>query len=48
MSGSPDQDGVAERRNQTLMDMVRSIRSNKKLPQYLWSEALKMTVYILN
>ena len=48
MSGSPDQNGVAERRNQTLMDMVRSIRSNIKLPQYLWSEAPKMTVYILN
>ena len=30
------------------MDMVRSIRSNTKLPQYLWSEALKTTMYILN
>ena len=48
MSGSSDQNGVAERRNRTLMDMVRSMRSNTKLPQYLWSEALKMAVYILN
>ena len=48
MPGSPDQNGVAERRNRTLMDMVRSMRSNTKLPQYLWSEALKMVVYILN
>ena len=31
MSGSPDQNGVAERRNRTLMDMVRSMRSNTKL-----------------
>ena len=30
------------------MDMVRSMRSNTKLPQYLWFEALKMVVYILN
>ena len=30
------------------MDMVRSMRSNTKLPQYLWSEALKTVVYILN
>ena len=30
------------------MDMIRSMRSNTKLPQYLWTEALKMTVYILN
>ena len=36
------------RRNRTLMDFVRSMRSNTKLPQYLWTEALKTTVYILN
>ena len=48
MLGSPDQNGVAARRNRTLMDMVRSMRSNKKLPQYLWSEDLKTAVYILN
>ena len=48
MSGSPDQNGVAERRNRTVMDMVRSMRSNTKLPQYLWTETLKTAVYILN
>ena len=48
MPGSPDQNSVAERRNRTLMDMVRSMRSNTKLPQYLWSKALKTAVYILN
>ena len=48
MHGSPYQNGVAERRNRTLMDMVMSVRSNTKLPQYLWSEALMTTVYILN
>ena len=31
LSGSPDQNGVAERRNQTLLDMVKSMRSNVKL-----------------
>ena len=35
MSGSPDQNGVAERRNRTLMDMVRSMRSNKKTSSIL-------------
>ncbi|RVW95033.1 Retrovirus-related Pol polyprotein from transposon TNT 1-94 [Vitis vinifera] len=30
------------------MDMVRSMRSNSKLPESLWNEALKTTVYILN
>ena len=48
MSSSPDQNGVAKRRNRSLMDMVRSMRSNTKLPQYLWTEPLRMAVYILN
>ena len=48
MSGSPDLIGVAERRNRTLMDMVRSMRSNMSLPCFLWTEALKTAVYILN
>ncbi|KAL4310044.1 hypothetical protein GQ457_01G035740 [Hibiscus cannabinus] len=48
MPGSPDQNGVAERRNRTLMDMVRSMLSGSKLPKSLWVEALKTAVYILN
>ena len=48
MNGYLDQNGVAERRNQTLMDMERSMRSNTKLPQYLWTKPLKTTMYILN
>ncbi|KAL6315561.1 hypothetical protein AAG906_000865 [Vitis piasezkii] len=48
MPGSLDQNGVAKRRNRTLMDMVRSMCSNSKLPESLWTEALKTTVYILN
>lgn len=48
MPGSPDQNGVAERRNRTLMDMVRSMLYSSKLPKSLWTEALKTAVYILN
>ena len=48
MLGSPDQNGVAEKRNRTLIDMVRSMLSSSKLPKSLWTEALKMVVYILN
>ena len=48
MPGSPDQNGVAERRNRTLVDMVRSMLSNSNLPQFLWTDALKIAVYILN
>ena len=32
MHGSSDLNSVAERRNRTLLDMVRSMRSNEKLP----------------
>ncbi|KAL5823734.1 hypothetical protein ACOSQ4_021634 [Xanthoceras sorbifolium] len=48
MPGSPDQNGVAERRNRTLLDMVRSMLSSSNLPKSLWTEALKTAVYILN
>ena len=48
MPGSPDQNGVAERRNRTLLDMVRSMLASSKLPKSLWTKALKTTVYILN
>ncbi|KAL0429751.1 UNVERIFIED_CONTAM: Retrovirus-related Pol polyprotein from transposon TNT 1-94 [Sesamum radiatum] len=48
MPGSPDQNGVAERRNQTLLDMVRRMMASSKLPKFLWIEALKTAVYILN
>ena len=48
MPGTPEQNGVSERRNQTLKDMVRSMMSRTNLPEYLWGEALKTAMYILN
>jgi hypothetical protein len=48
MPDDPQQNGVAERRNRTLMDMVRSMLSYSMLPISLWMEALKTTVHILN
>lgn len=48
MPGTPQQNGVAERRNRTLMDMVRSMLSNSSLPIFLWMHALKTAVYLLN
>ena len=37
----PQQNGVAERRNRTLMDMVHSMMSYSTVPLGLWMEALK-------
>uniref|UniRef100_A0A1J3K4I8 Retrovirus-related Pol polyprotein from transposon TNT 1-94 n=2 Tax=Noccaea caerulescens TaxID=107243 RepID=A0A1J3K4I8_NOCCA len=46
--GSPWQNGVAERRNRTYLEMVRSMMSHANLPKSLWMDALRTAVYILN
>ena len=46
--GEPQQNGVAKRRNRTLMNMVRSMMSYSMLPINLWMEALKTAIHILN
>ncbi|CAL8999519.1 unnamed protein product [Prunus brigantina] len=46
--GTPQQNGVAERRNRTLIEMIRSLMCCTKLPNFLWGEALKTANYLLN
>ena len=48
MPGTPNMNGVAERGNKTLKDMVRSMINHSTLPASLWGKALKTPVYILN
>ena len=48
MPGTPQQNGVSERRNRTLLDMVRSMLSNASLPISLWTYALKTAMYLQN
>ena len=48
MPESPSMNGVAERQNRILKDMVRSMIYYSTLPESLWIEALKTTTYILN
>lgn len=45
---TPQQNGVAERRNRTIMNMVRSMLISKNMPKMLWTEAVVWAVYILN
>ena len=45
---TPQQNGVAERRNRTMLDMVRSMMSYSSLPLSFWGYALQTAVYILN
>lgn len=45
---SPQQNGISERKNRTLMEAVRSMLIHRNLPNYLWNEALKNAVYTFN
>ena len=46
--GTPQRNGVSERRNRTLLDMVRSMMSLTNLPIYLWGHALLTAAHTLN
>jgi len=48
MHGTPQQNGVSEMHNRTLMDMVKSMLSNSILLISLWMYALKTVMYWLN
>ena len=45
---TPQQNGVSERRNRTLLDMVRSMMSYAPLPNSFWGYAVETALYILN
>ena len=45
---SPQQNGVSERKNRTVMEMVNCMLFEKKLPKLLWAEAVSTSVYLLN
>ena len=46
--GTPQQNGVAERRNRTMLDMMRSMLSNASLSKSFWGYALQTSVYLIN
>ena len=48
MPGTPQQNGLLERRNRTLLDMVRSMISYSSLSYSFWGYALEIAAYILN
>lgn len=45
---SPQQNGVAERINRTLVEMTRSMLAGSGLPQKFWAETLSTAVYLRN
>ena len=44
----PEQNGTAERMNRTLVESVRSMLADSKLPHRFWAEALSTAVYLQN
>jgi hypothetical protein len=45
---NPQQNGVAERKNQTIMEAVKAMIHDQDLPMYLWEEAAMTVVYVQN
>lgn len=45
---TPQQNGVAERMNRTLLDRVRCMLLDSNLPRYFWAEALSTATRIVN
>ncbi|KAE8732520.1 Detected protein of unknown function [Hibiscus syriacus] len=45
---SGQQNGVAERKNQNILDMVQSMLKSKDMPKYFWAEAIQYAVYVQN
>lgn len=44
----PQQNGVAERKNRTIMNMVRSMLGKGNIPKTFWPEAVNWSVHVLN
>ena len=45
---TPKQNGVAERKNRTIMEAIRAMLHDQSLPKFLWAEAANTAVYVQN
>ncbi|XP_012853620.1 PREDICTED: uncharacterized protein LOC105973146 [Erythranthe guttata] len=45
---SPQQNGVVERKNRTILNMARSMLKAKRMPNEFWAEAVACAVYLAN
>jgi len=44
----PQQNGVAKRKNRTILDMARCMLKPKSMPKEFWAEAISCAVYLFN
>lgn len=47
-SYTPQQNGVSERKNRTILNMVRSLLARGKIPKEFWPEAVNWSIHVLN
>jgi hypothetical protein len=45
---NPQQNGVVERNNRTIMEVVNTMIQDQYLPMHLWEEATRTTIYVQN
>ena len=45
---TPEQNGVAKRKNRTIMEMARSMMASKHFPNEYWAETVEIAIYIMN
>ena len=45
---TPQQNGIVERKNRSIMEMARNMLTAKHFPNEYWGEALATAVYIMN
>jgi len=45
---TPQQNGITERKNRTILDMIRIMLKEKGLPNQFWAEAMVCSTYLLN
>nr|GEW32407.1 retrovirus-related Pol polyprotein from transposon TNT 1-94 [Tanacetum cinerariifolium] len=45
---TPEQNGIAERKNRTIVEMARSMLKTKNLEDEFWAEAVATVIYLIN
>jgi transposase InsO family protein len=45
---TPEQNGVAERENRSIVEITRTTMNEKGLPMIFWAEVTYITIYLLN
>ena len=46
--GNPQQNGVAEHMNKTILERSRSMQIHAGFPKLFWADAVNTTVYLIN